>query len=353
MPLFQRRVAAVNTRVGGGALLGCPLRSQTVGLGFAFSRTIPGTRFLSRPVLIAFVGFATAAAALGLAMSLGSEDTFRGAVPPLPPLANSPQPQAAAPSLPAFDVVRIAERGDAVLAGRALPKAEVVLLDGGRELGRVQADERGEWVFVPTLPLAPGARALMAEAHNADGSIVRSANPVVVVVPENAGEAAMAVVPLAEGGARLMMAPSGDAEPVTVDLVDRDSAGRLFIGGRSQPGAPVHLYMDNKFLGRALTDGEGGWKLAVKSAQGRVLRADMVDDAGKVLARLEVLLEPQPVLSQGTEGVVVESGASLWKMARRQDGADPASTVIFQPSKDRRRDPNHVYPGQVFQVPRK
>lgn len=307
---------------------------------------------MSRPAFIAIVGFATAAAALGLAMSLGSEDSFRSAVPLLPPTPSA-GPQPAAPSLPAFDVVRIGEHGDAVLAGRALPKSEVVLLDGGHELGRVPADERGEWVFVPTLPMPPGARALMAEAHNADGSVVRSANPVIVVVPENAGEAAIAMVPLPEGGARLMMAPEGDVEPVTVDLVDRDSAGRLFMGGRTQPGALLHIYMDNKFLGRVQADGEGGWKLAVNAVQGRTLRADVVEDKGKVLARVEVPLEPEMPQAQRSQGVVVEPGALSWKMARRLDGSGPESTVIYQPSKDRMRDPAQIYPGQVFQVPKK
>ncbi|MBC7953567.1 MAG: hypothetical protein H7Z12_17335 [Rhodospirillaceae bacterium] len=305
---------------------------------------------MSRPAFIAIIGFATAAAALGLAMSLGSEDSVRGMVPPLPPLAVIGQQSG--PPLPAFDVVRIGEHGDAVLAGRALPKAEVALLDGDHELGRVQADERGEWVFVPTLPMPPGARALMAESHNADGGVTRSANPVIVVVPEKAGEAALAVVPLPEGGARLMTAPGGEVEPVTVDLVDRDSAGRLFMGGRTQPGALLHIYMDNKFLGRVQADNEGGWKLAVNAVQGHSLRADMVDGKGKVLARVEVPLEPEPPVAQGN-GVVVEPGASLWKMARRRDGGGPESTVIYQPSKDRMRDPEQIYPGQVFQVPKR
>ncbi|MBC7906312.1 MAG: hypothetical protein H7Y60_06130 [Rhodospirillaceae bacterium] len=255
--------------------------------------------------------------------------------------------------------IQVAEQGmregDRIgtLAGRALPMAEVALLDGEHELGRVQADERGEWVFVPTLPMAPGARALIAQAHNPDGGTVRSASPVIVVVPENAGGAALAMVPLPEGGARLMMAPGGDAESVTLDLVDRDNAGRLFMGGRAQPGALIHIYMDNKFLGRVQTDAEGGWRLAVKAVQGHTLRADMVEDKGKVLARLEVPLEPEPPMAQGGETVVVEQGASLWKIARRLYGSGPQSTVIYQPSKDRMRDPDRIYPGQVFQVPKK
>lgn len=314
---------------------------------------------MSRPVLIAIIGFVAAIAALGLAMSLDSGENFRRA--DLPSSASEPAvppvPVQTAPSLPAFDVVRISEKGDAVLAGRAQPKAAVVVLDGEHELGRVQADERGEWVFVPPLPLAPGVRALMVEAHAMDGGTSRSADPVIVVVPENAADPALAVVPLPEGGARLIMAPNGEPEPVTVDLVDRDGSGRLFMGGRARSGALIHIYMDNGFLGRVQADDEGGWRLAVKAAQGHMLRADLVDGNGKVLARLELPLEPEPVHSAeattGAEKVVVEQGGALWKIGRRLYGAAPSSTVIYQTSKDRMRDPDHIYPGQVFQVPKK
>ena len=60
---------------------------------------------------------------------------------------------------PRFDVVRVGARGSAVVAGRATPGAEVILLaDNGRELGRARADRRGEFVILPAEPL-PTARA--------------------------------------------------------------------------------------------------------------------------------------------------------------------------------------------------
>src|SRR5690242_2225178 len=81
--------------------------------------------------------------------------------PPAPPVAappaQSPAPvaQAPAPEPPRFDVVRVGARGVAVIAGRAAPGAEVVLMEDGRELGRARADARGEWVILPSDPLRP------------------------------------------------------------------------------------------------------------------------------------------------------------------------------------------------------
>ncbi len=297
---------------------------------------------MSRPVLIALIGFAAAAAALGLAMSLDSEgDPRSSSAPALTPVPIAlPEPVL----VPAFDVIRIGERGDAVLAGRATPRADVALLDGERELGRVAADERGEWVFVPTEPLPPGARALAVEAHNPDGTTTRSAKPVILVVPVSTDEPALAVARLPDGGARLMAGPGGDAGPLSVDLVDRDEDG-VFLGGRTQAGALVQLYVDNAFLGRAKADAQGGWRLAAKSAQGRTLRADLVDDKGKVLARLEV---PLTDAVAAPDSVAVQPGQSQWTIARRLDGERAGSTTVYRPDRGNFRDPEKVYPGQVF-----
>ncbi|WP_231573572.1 LysM peptidoglycan-binding domain-containing protein [Thermopetrobacter sp. TC1] len=66
---------------------------------------------------------------------------------------------------PAFDIVRVEEDGSAVVAGRATPGSFVEILLDGKVLGRVTANERGEWVFVPDTPLPEGAHQLMIRAY--------------------------------------------------------------------------------------------------------------------------------------------------------------------------------------------
>ena len=72
--------------------------------------------------------------------------------------AAKPAPAAAPSVKPAFDVVRVAPDGSAVLAGRAAPGAQVTVRDRGRALGVVEADRRGEWVLVPDRALPRAGR---------------------------------------------------------------------------------------------------------------------------------------------------------------------------------------------------
>ena len=42
---------------------------------------------------------------------------------------------------------------------------------------------------------------------------------------------------------------------------------------------------------------------------------------------------------------------SLWRISRRVYGAGLRYSVIYQANRDRIRDPNLIYPGQIFVVP--
>lgn len=311
---------------------------------------------MNKPVIISIIGLAVAVVAAVVALDRSNED--RQALPPA--VVEAPASAPADTTLgrePTFDVVRIDKNGDTVIAGRAMPKAEVVILDGGTEIGRTIADNRGEWVFVPSGPLKPGARELSLRAENPDGTIMEATAPVVLVVPERDQGQAIVFKVLPGGGSTLLQGPVGDAAgQLSIDTVDHDDRGRLFVGGKAPAKGRVHVYLDNRFLGRADADAEGRWRQAGKRPEaGRhVLRADLVGDKGKVLARIEVMFDPGEAAKlpkNGGDTIVVMSGNSLWRIARTVYGAGAAYTAIFSANRDRIRDPDLIYPGQVFTVP--
>lgn len=286
---------------------------------------------------------------------------------------------------PVFDVVRINPDGDAVIAGRAAPGAKVHIFDGGKEIGSVTADPRGEWVFLPTEPLPEGERELALSADNPDGTMAESDNVVVLAVPKRgaggtavaaakgkgggpaasesgklSGALAVLVPKDGKGPSRVLQKPSepdgvrkGD---LSIGTVDYDDAGNVSIGGQAKAGEEVQVYLDNKLVGRGKTTAEGNWRVEPddKVSPGMYqLRADSVS-SGKVTARIEIPFARAEKV-KGLEGealVIVQPGNSLWRIARRTLGSGYQFTLIYDANKAQILDPDLIYPGQVFALPR-
>ncbi len=74
-------------------------------------------------------------------------------------------------SLPSFDLVRVEPDGSAVIAGRAAPYAELILLHNGEPIGKVKADWAGEWAFVTDKPLQTDRHKITILVNDPDAEI--------------------------------------------------------------------------------------------------------------------------------------------------------------------------------------
>jgi nucleoid-associated protein YgaU len=304
----------------------------------------------------------------------GETQTAEPAPAPAPPSA---EPEPPTVILPTFDVVRVASTGDIVVAGRAAPGSVVTVYDDGRPIGQIKADGRGEWVMLPDEPLPPGSRELSLSSRLGDAEPVWSEKVVVIVVPElgldvagqptDESSGALAVeVPRTGFGTSevLQQPPAGEAPPLptggdialSVDVLDYDEQGNLGLTGRANGNSNVVVYLDNGLLAAARAGSDGAWRIIVERPVAPGLYTLRVDEmaGGKVIARLEFPFQradPKEIES-GTLLVVVQPGNSLWRLARRTLGEGTRYTVIYQANRDRIRDPDMIYPGQVFEVPR-
>ena len=277
---------------------------------------------------------------------------------------------------PSFDVVRVEPNGDTVIAGRAEPGSEVTVMDGDREIGSVTADSAGQWVAIIDRPLAPGSHQLGLRAEATDGVSVESTDVVIVAIPsppspEVSGEPAEATAesdatPLAVLAPRQGQAPSEvlqlpedeglSDQALVLSAVDYDASGRVVISGRSEAEGRVMVYLDNELLGQTMADPEGRWVLSPESEVEtglHQLRVDQVSERGSVLARVETPFSRAALLINLPEErfVVVQPGNSLWRIARRSYGEGLRYSVIFQNNRDQIRDPDLIYPGQIFLMP--
>ncbi|MGF1631471.1 MAG: LysM peptidoglycan-binding domain-containing protein [Kiloniellaceae bacterium] len=301
---------------------------------------------------------------------------------PAAPAAAAPLPVTGVPAgeAPSFDVVRVEKSGETVIAGRAAPDSEVnVTTQDGTSIGRARADSAGTWAIVTEQPLGPGSHEIGIESQSAQGDARLSEEVVVVVVPEAppaapttasgaapevppaAGQQVLAVLTPRQGGGASKVLPQ-EAEGIAqgdlvLDSVDYDEAGQAVIGGRASPGTRMLLYLDNRLVGDSLAGADGRWSHAPVEpvVEGlHALRVDQVDEKGSVIARVETPFSREaPRVAQADEElVIVQPGNSLWRIARRSYGEGLQYSVIYQANREQIRDPDLIYPGQVFELPK-
>ena len=269
---------------------------------------------------------------------------------------------------PSFDVVKVGPTGTAVIAGRAEPGAKVIVRDGDKAIGEVTADRRGEWVLIPEQPIGSGNRLLSAEASNPGSSAtVKSEDTVALSISpaapaERGGETALAVVLPHEGGrgARVLQLPNsaapGKPNALSMDTAEYDTQGRVVLSGHAAPGATVQIYLGNEPLATVTADAAGVWSAtslrAVSSGQ-LELRLDQLASNGSVAQRVALpfaqaaAIEPAP-----GQNYVVQRGNSLWRIAQRAYGAGTRYVTIYSANPDQIRNPDKIYPGQIFKIPK-
>jgi nucleoid-associated protein YgaU len=295
------------------------------------------------------------------------------AQPGLAPHPSGSQPNA--PTLPSFDVVKVGPTGTAVIAGRAEPGSKVTVRDGDKVIGEVTADRRGEWVLVPDQPIGPGDRLLSLEASGPrDGATVKSDETVALSIsppkPGGKEETALAVILPRDGnGATRVLQrpdrslPSSQGTPsadkpiaLSMDTLEYNDQGRIVLSGRATPGATVQIYGGNQPLATATADAAGEWSATSTRAvgPGRVeLRLDQLGKDARVVQRIVVPLA-QAATAELTPGQIytVQPGNNLWQISRRAYGNGTRYLIIYSANLSQIRDPQRIYPGQVFRLPK-
>ncbi|SFE80516.1 LysM peptidoglycan-binding domain-containing protein [Roseivivax sediminis] len=164
-----------------------------------------------------------------------------------------------------------------------------------------------------------------------------------------------------------LTAPVPEAQDfVSIDTISYDATGQVALAGRSDtksgPGA-VRIYLDNRPLTSADISPTGRWRadLPEVAAGTYTLRVDRLNETGAVTARAEspfLRERPEALVAASprsrdarVEAVTVQPGNTLWAIAREQYGEGILYVRVFEANEDQIRDPDLIYPGQIFSIP--
>lgn len=343
---------------------------------------------------------------------------------------------------PSFDLVRVTDLGDVLIAGKAPARSAVSVLIDEDPVAQTISTAAGEFVLmfevqpsaaprvlelevrlsngdrlrsVDTLMLAPRSEPNVAQAGNAQAQqtarVVEVAplfpapapRPQAISEPRVTGgdmlpdiapdtaagtdtltqavdavpaqpeaQAAdlpdprtpVAVLLRADGGVQVLGEAAGLAtQPATggnvsIDAVTYDAAGQVALSGRAQRGAAdLQIYLDNQPILRARAAADGNWQAQLEGIERGVyrLRVDELDDAAQVTSRAEIPFERvTPEIAReasGPQALIVQPGNTLWAMSLEQFGDGQRYMRIFDANRDQIRNPDLIYPGQVFVLP--
>jgi nucleoid-associated protein YgaU len=186
---------------------------------------------------------------------------------------------------------------------------------------------------------------------------------------------------------------------VVVEAVETEPGGKLHVSGQARPGAPVRLYLNESFVASVTAGADGRFAVTINEGVGpgsyRVRLDEVGLNSGAVRARAEVPFNvpdtvvtgsfparattsnrsdiaaaaKQPQLVAAVATVVPDGGSpstvvvpkiatttvsrgdNLWRLSRDAYGAGTRYAVIYKANREQIRNPNLIYPGQIFVLP--
>ncbi|MDA8756356.1 LysM peptidoglycan-binding domain-containing protein [Amylibacter sp.] len=255
---------------------------------------------------------------------------------------------------PAFDLVRVDEDGSAIIAGSAKPNSEVRLLVDGKELETTETDASGAFAILTTIP--SGEKPLELQLEDVNDSNIKSADTV-LIIPNKEAEGSGPKIIIAESDGKIIVQEQNDIapkiQPLSLDTINYAASGDVILAGRASSEQIVRVYVDNKpvVLGE-VTDGK--WNFEIPNIEEGIytLRVDAINNEGKVVDRVESPF--QRVIREMEDGqATIQPGFTLWKLAELKYGFGMRYVQIFEANRDSIKDPDLIYPGQVFQIPEK
>jgi nucleoid-associated protein YgaU len=182
---------------------------------------------------------------------------------------------------------------------------------------------------------------------------------------------------------------------VVVETVEIEPGGKFHVSGQARPGAALRLYLNDSFITSVTAGTDGRFAVTINEgvAPGSYrVRLDEASSSGTVRARAEVPFSvpdttasvtaqaaaskradtaaprlaatgttvspnsgspPSTVVVPKIATTTVSRGDSLWRLSQASYGAGTRYAVIYKANREQIRNPNLIYPGQVFVVPAK
>ena len=186
-------------------------------------------------------------------------------------------------------------------------------------------------------------------------------------VPETpqAVAAAPSIVIASPEGVRVVQDPGGAPEAQTevqIDAITYTTEGEVGLSGRGPADSQVQILLNNRPVQLGEIGPGGQWSLELPDVDPGTytLTVAQLSPEGEIESRVDTpFLREDPArvaaspmrVGDGVTVITVQPGFTLWGIAEANFGQGISYVQIFEENRDRIRDPDWIFPGQIFRLP--
>jgi hypothetical protein len=232
-----------------------------------------------------------------------------------------------------FDIIRISQDGDTIMAGKSEPNVEIFLFENKKKISSFFSDANGEWVWISDSPLTEGLKIFNIKCFNGAGKEFESSQEIYVL-----GDKKSSVKPM------VLKLDSRNLDDIniynteyidnslTLDILNYYPKKKLTISGRAPVGTDVNVFANDILLGSVETDFYGNWNFSSREII-NIERSNLKLSATIASIKLHIDLPlslnqlEQNILKTSSINIVKENNS--WRLTRKISDNNYLYSEIF------------------------
>ena len=232
-----------------------------------------------------------------------------------------------------FDIIRISQDGDAIMAGKSEPNVEIFLFENKKKISSFFSDANGEWVWVSDNPLTEGLKIFNIKCFNGAGKEFESSQEIYVLDDKKS-----LVKPM------VLKLDSRNLDDIniynteyidnslTLDVLNYYPKKKLTISGRAPVGTGVNIFANDILLGSVVSDFYGNWTFSSREII-NIERSNLKLSATIASIKLHIDLPlslnqlEQNILKTSSINIVKENNS--WRLTRKISDNNYLYSEIF------------------------
>lgn len=254
-------------------------------------------------------------------------------------------------TVPSFDIVRIENDGNVVIAGRWLPHQNISVMVNNKVIATERTNSRGEFVYTTQKPWDAGNYTIALLGADPE---IKSNDKVFVYVSEHGPRNSLSLLMTKEGSTLLQNVNILQDGDLAVEKIDYMDNGRVVVTGTALPRLRVSLSLNDEYLGFARVSDYKNFGLGadvgeLESGKEYKLAVRLHDGDGRTVATvLHEFVMPEMTGDDDTY-YTVRRGDCLWIIARNFLRRGVLFSIVAE--RNNITNPDLIYPKQLLQIP--